>query len=252
MAEWDTPQYWDKKWSLKEQWLEEKVALDGSDGEEEFDEELLRRIAGKDVLDIGCGPGEFALRVARRARRVVCADVSTTALRLAKENLHRSKLMNVTFRLADASSLPFAENSFDVVYSRWGPASESIHTLSEAFRVLRLGGTFMEITIGERDKQNITNIFGRGQMYRVRTQVSSTKKMLLERVGFKSVVARDYLGTEVFETMQDLLVWLKSAPIVPSFEPRRDRKYLERVQKQCITERGIETPVHRVVLIGHK
>ena len=110
----------------------------------------------------------------------------------------------------------------------------------------------MEITIGERDKQNIALIFGRGQMLGVRGQVSSIKRRMLEKIGFRKIVVRDYLGTEVFRGMEDLLVRLRSAPIIPSFEVKKDRKYLQRVQKECMTERGIETPVHRVVLIGSR
>jgi hypothetical protein len=66
------------------------------------------------------------------------------------------------------------------------------------------------------------------------------------------VVTRDYLATEVFKEMPDLLARLQSAPIIPHFDPRKDRQYLGRVKNECMTDRGIETPVHRVVLIGHR
>ena len=48
------------------------------------------------------------------------------------------------------------------------------------------------------------------------------------------------------------MVRLRSAPIIPFLDVKKDRKYLQRVRKECITERGIETPVHRVVLIGSR
>ena len=110
----------------------------------------------------------------------------------------------------------------------------------------------MEITIGERDKENLARIFGRGQMLGLRRRVSLAKKEWLVRAGITRVVSRDYIGTEVFREMRDLLIRLKSAPIIPSFDPRKDRSHLKRVQRECGTDRGIETPVHRVVLIGHK
>ncbi len=252
MREEDTPEYWDKKWSLRVQRLEEHVILEGSDGEEEFDRELLRRTVRKTVLDEGCGNGEFTLRIAKKARQIKGVDISTIALDQAKKSLTENKRSNVEFRFADASSLPFPAKNFDIVYSRRGPGSDSIRTLSEAYRVLRKNGVFMEITIGERDKQNLARIFVRGQMLSVRGQVSTNKKKMLEKAGYARVVARDYLGTEIFRGMEDLLVRLRSAPIIPWFDARKDRKYLKRVQKECKTERGIETPVHRVVLIAHK
>jgi hypothetical protein len=118
--------------------------------------------------------------------------------------------------------------------------------------VLRKNGIFMQIEIGERDKQNLARIFGRGQMLHVKSQVSDIKKKMLDKVGFSKVVTRDYVGTEVFRGMLDLMVRLQSAPIIPSFDPRKDRKKLRRVQKECMTDRGIETPVHRVVLVARK
>jgi SAM-dependent methyltransferase len=251
LKETDTPEYWDKKWAFGEH-RRERVILDGSDGEEEFDRELRNRTVRKIVLDEGCGSGVFTLKIAKRASFVRGIDTSTTALRLAARNLKRSRLLNVYFRLADARHLPFPENSFDVVCSRRGPGSEGIPTLFEAYRVLKKNGVFMEITIGERDKQNIARIFGRGQMLHMRSQVSATKREMMEKAGFTRVVTRDYLATEVFKGMPDLLARLQSAPIIPSFDPRKDRVFLDRLRKECTTSRGIETPVHRVVLTGYK
>ncbi len=247
----DLKEFWDRKWAFGED-RRERCILDGSDGEAEFDLELLRDTVGKIVLDEGCGDGKFLLRVTKNARLVKGIDISTTALRQAKSSLARSKLVNVELRLAEARRLPFPDNSFDIAYSRRGPGSDSVHTLSEAHRVLRKNGKFMEITIGERDKENLARIFGRGQMLSIRGQVSDIKKSMLARAGFKRVVTRDYLATEVFKGMNDLLVRLRSAPIIPSFDPRKDRKYLKRVRRECMTDRGIETPVHRVVLIARK
>ena len=251
MREEDTKEYWDRKWTFGEG-SRESVILDGSDGEEEFDRELRRKTTGKTVLDEGCGNGRFLLRIAKNARLVKGIDISATALRQAKNNLARSKLENVEFRIADARRLPFGNHSFDIVYSRRGPGSDSVHTLSEARRVLRKKGAFMEITIGERDKQNLARVFGRGQMLKVRGQVSDIKKSMLVRAGFHRIVTRDYLGTEVFKGMSDLLVRLQSAPIIPSFDLQKDRKYLKRIEKYWMTDRGIESPVHRVVLIARK
>jgi ubiquinone/menaquinone biosynthesis C-methylase UbiE len=252
MREEDSEQYWDKTWALEVRRLRERCTLDGSDGEEEFDRELLKRTAGKTVLDEGCGSGVLTLKIARRAMSVIGIDTSTIALEQSKRNLVRSKLANVDFRRADATNLPFPDRSFDIVYSRRGPGSDSARTLAEAYRVSRKNGVFMEITIGERDKHNLARIFGRGQMLSVKGRVSERKKMMLEKARFTRAVTRDYIGTEVFRAMSDLLVRLRSAPIIPSFDPNKDRKCLAKIRKECMTDRGIETPVHRVVLIGHK
>jgi 23S rRNA (guanine745-N1)-methyltransferase len=252
VKEEDNVEYWNRKWKLREQHLRERVTLDGSDGEYEFDHEILKQVRGKKVLDMGCGPGEFSLRVGRRAKSVTGIDASRAALEFARRNLARSGLKNVAFKYANARKLPFPANSFDLVYSRRGPASDSKHNLREVLRVLRKDGTFMEITIGERDKQNLAQIFGRGQMLSFKGQVSTVKKYWLEKVGFKTSVARDYLGTEAFRSLDDLIIRLKTAPIIPEFDVDKDRNFLETVRTKCMTERGIETQVHRVVLTATK
>lgn len=251
MKETDNPEYWNKKWGFGEH-RRERVTLDGSDGEEEFDRELHGKTVRKIILDEGCGSGVFTLKIAKRARRITGIDTSTIALKLAGRNLKRNGLSNVDFRLGDARHIPFPDNSFEVVYSRRGPGSDSIRTLAEAYRVLKDGGVFMEITIGERDKQNLARIFGRGQMLHVKGQISTTKKQMMKKARFTRVVTREYLATEVFRGMSDLLVRLQSAPIIPWFDRRKDAVFFGRVKKECMTDRGVETPVHRVVLIGHK
>jgi 2-polyprenyl-3-methyl-5-hydroxy-6-metoxy-1,4-benzoquinol methylase len=107
LREEDKVEYWDRKWKLREQRLREKVILDGSDGEYEFDHEILKRARGRKVLDVGCGPGEFSLRVAGVAKSVTGFDTSQVALGFAKRNLARSDFKNVAFRHGDARKLPF-------------------------------------------------------------------------------------------------------------------------------------------------
>ena len=110
----------------------------------------------------------------------------------------------------------------------------------------------MEITIGERDKQNLAEIFGRGQMLRYKGHVWAVKRRWLETAGFRVSTARDYVGTEIFHSLNDLIIRLKTAPIIPEFDIDRDRRFLAAVRAGCMTERGIETPVHRVVLTAKK
>ncbi len=50
LREEDSKKYWDKKWALEKRGLRERCRLDGSDGEEEFDRELVIRTVGKTRL----------------------------------------------------------------------------------------------------------------------------------------------------------------------------------------------------------
>lgn len=101
------------------------------------------RWRGKDVLEIGVGLGADHERLALAGARLSGIDltqraVDHTAHRLASRHL-KSQL-----RTGDAENLPFADNSFDCVYS-WGVIHHTPNTpkaAREILRILRPGGTF--------------------------------------------------------------------------------------------------------------
>jgi SAM-dependent methyltransferase len=250
---YDNKEYWNKLRKSRDYYEEEHVTLEGKGGDTEFDGEILEAVGGKDVLDVGCGVGLFTIEIARRAKEVVGVDFSEEAVARAKRNQAAEyRLKNLRFKQADARRLPFEDAQFDVVVSRRGPATSSLETLSEACRVLREGGLLMEITIGERDKANLVKIFGRGQMYGMKEAVAASKRRMLDKTGFKEVVTVDYIATEIFETMKDLIIRLNSAPIIPGFDVEKDKRFLAIVEKTCLTPRGIETPIHRVTIVSRR
>lgn len=69
---------------------------------------------GKLVLDVGCGMGRFAELASRWGARVVGVDLSEAA-EVAAHNLADRE--SVTIFQADVFSLPFAPESFDIIYS---------------------------------------------------------------------------------------------------------------------------------------
>src|SRR5947208_1011726 len=70
-------------------------------------------LAGKVVLDVGCGMGRFAEVATRWGARVVAVDLSLAAEVAAQNLADRS----ATFFQADLFNLPFATESFDYIYS---------------------------------------------------------------------------------------------------------------------------------------
>ena len=74
----------------------------------------LESLRGKRVLDAGCGMGRFAEVCINAGAEVHAIDLST-AVEAAARNLGHHP--NVSFYQADIMNLPFADGSFDVVYS---------------------------------------------------------------------------------------------------------------------------------------
>ena len=96
-------------------------------------------IKGKKVLEIATGPGLLAKHVALAAERMVATDYSDGMIAEAKKGECPD---NLTFEVADATSLPYEDDSFDAVL-----ISNALHVmpepekaLKEIDRVLRPGG----------------------------------------------------------------------------------------------------------------
>ncbi|MHB8656534.1 MAG: class I SAM-dependent methyltransferase [Solirubrobacteraceae bacterium] len=95
------------------------------------------------ILDLGCGAGRIARRIAPHVARLVCCDSSRTLLAEARQNL--AYLPNVDFLHTSAVSLePLQEESVDLAYAQGvfsylDPAAFTA-VLVEVHRVLRPGG----------------------------------------------------------------------------------------------------------------
>jgi ubiquinone/menaquinone biosynthesis C-methylase UbiE len=254
--EFEDREIWEKLYAADENQLAtglvEHSLTEGEDGEREFDKRVLSAAKGLDVIDIGCGSGEFTLQVAVSAKTVVGIDFSERALGKALENLRSEGISNVEFRLARAKKLPFPSKKFDLAMSRRGPIADTRESLTEAYRVLRNNGQIMFQEIGERDKQNWVRVFGRGQMYPGTEKVSLALERKLAQEGFKNVKIEEFEATEYFSTIQDVLMRLENSPIIPDFDRNLDKNHVEEIEKRFMTRKGIKTNTHRVLVVANK
>jgi SAM-dependent methyltransferase len=107
----------------------------------------LRAVSGvhpRRVLEVGCGRGSLAVRIAKELQCEVIGLDASAAMVAASTSL------GVTTILGDVRDLPFTSNSFDVVMAAWmlyhvSPLDDG---LSELARVLRPGGRLVAITNG--------------------------------------------------------------------------------------------------------
>jgi len=100
------------------------------------------RFSGARLLEVGCGMGTDLLQFARGGALVTGADLTPRSVEISKERF-RLYDMPGQFVLTDAERLPFAYESFDVVYSN-GVLHHTPGTdvaVRELHRVLRPGGT---------------------------------------------------------------------------------------------------------------
>lgn len=96
---------------------------------------------GIELLDVAAGTGNVAVRAARRGARVTASDLTSRMVELGRARSEAESL-SIEWLEADAESLPFVADRFDVVTSAFGamfaPRPEIIAT--ELFRVVKPGG----------------------------------------------------------------------------------------------------------------
>ena len=99
--------------------------------------QILGDVRGKDMLELGCGGGQWSIALEAVGARPVGLDLSREQLRHA-----RNTSASVPLLVADAERLPFATNAFDIVFCDHGAMSfcDPKQTLPEIARVLRAGG----------------------------------------------------------------------------------------------------------------
>ena len=219
------------------------------DPEKIFKEKLLG-LANKNkiALDAGCGDGKFAFQIAKYFLSITGIDISKELLKIARQKQNTLQVKNVIFKLQDASKTSFSDKSFDLIFSRRGPTP-----FPEFQRLLKSGGYFIGINIGEKDCREIKEIFSRGQGF---GQWNSSRleqdKQELKEAGFEIIFAQDYFYDEYYASYDDLDLFLQGVPIFEDFDSEKDKKFLEEYVAKFKSEKGIRLPRHRVVIIAEK
>jgi SAM-dependent methyltransferase len=118
-------------------------------------EAALRRVApkpGQVVLDIGCGVGAFLRLVADRGARAFGLDASEALLEVA-----RTRLADADLRLGDMESLPYEDDTFDLVtgFNSFFFANDIVAALREAGRVAKPGARIVIQVWGRHERNDL-------------------------------------------------------------------------------------------------
>jgi SAM-dependent methyltransferase len=105
--------------------------------------QVLGDVRGRDVLEYGCGGGQWSIYLAKMGARPVGLDLSIEQLGHARRLMARAGV-HVPVVNADAERAPFADASFDVVMCDHGAMTfaDPYRTVPEVARLLRPGGVF--------------------------------------------------------------------------------------------------------------
>ncbi len=103
--------------------------------------ETLQPKSSEIILDVGCGTGNYAIKLAQRGCIVVGIDISEEMLAIARKKCQELNL-RIELLNANAESIPFADNYFDSVVSiaTFEFIRNPQKALEEMFRVVKSNG----------------------------------------------------------------------------------------------------------------
>jgi SAM-dependent methyltransferase len=126
--------------SAREAWAAEDITW-GMFGPSDSELGVLGDVAGKDVIELGCGTAYFGARLAKRGARVTGIDITPaqldTARRVSEETGIAMELIE-----GNAEDVPLPDESFDLAVSEYGASiwCDPYKWIPEAARLLRPGG----------------------------------------------------------------------------------------------------------------
>ena len=120
------------------------------------------------VLDVACGGGLVVCAFAATVAHATGIDVTPAMLDHARNLAQQRGLRNVTFDQGDVTALPYADQSFSIVVSRFTfhHFPDPLRVLREMHRVCRPGGTVMVIDVQASSDPAKADAFNRMEVLR--------------------------------------------------------------------------------------
>ncbi|ATQ66986.1 MULTISPECIES: class I SAM-dependent methyltransferase [Methylosinus] len=102
---------------------------------------------GVEALDVACGPGILACAIAHQALHVTGVDITPAMITQAQARQRAEGLTNLAWRIGDAVALPFEDDVFDLVTTRYSlhHMKDPVSVLGEMKRVCRPAGRIVVI-----------------------------------------------------------------------------------------------------------
>jgi len=162
----------------------------------------------ENILDLCCGTGDLTKIIKNYypTAFVTGVDFSDKMIEIAK-----NKVLNAKFIQADATNLPFPDNTFDAVTMGFGLRNiqNAEKAIEEIYRVLRPNGRFLHLDFGEKNflskiyDKTILSIIGlfTDNTFAYKYLINSKKTFLtpsdlikdFEKKGFELITRKDYI-----------------------------------------------------------
>lgn len=205
------------------------------------------------ILDVGCGTAHIIRELAsnRKTSEHVGLDVSKAMLKVAKENC--DGFHNVGLVLGDGLSLPFKDETFDMVITRLAEYSPQ-----EAYQTLERGGVFFECSLGPKADKEIAeffperiepeNFFFPNNLREWKQEVTEP----IEKTGFIVCDVQDYEENDYYSSEDELMDLIEVVPLVKDFDRKKDRALVKSLADKYGGNRGIRITWHYYILVARR
>jgi len=108
------------------------------------------------VLDIACGTGILTSAFAKYANSVVGIDITQSMLNEAIKKQKKENIIHIKFDLGGVESLPYEDNSFDIVFTRYSfhHFLDTKNIFDEMIRVCKVNGRIIVVDATPEDKSS--------------------------------------------------------------------------------------------------
>ena len=179
------------------------------------------RAGGAAVLEVGCGTGAFAERLAAEN-----PDATIVATDQSERFVELTAARGVEARVADVQDLPFPDDSFDVVAAMWMlfHVPDLDRGLAELRRVLRPGGLLVAVTNGNEHTADLRRDAGGEPLVTLFSSENGEEALLRhfdavrrEELATRAVFADHAAAVAYLDTLQDDTEW-----DLPAFDGPRE------------------------------
>lgn len=198
------------------------------------------------ILEVGCGSAQLWLRNIGRIPAgwdITLSDASAGMVQEASQNL-RDSTHPFRFKVADAQTLQFADDTFDAVIANHMlyHVPDRIRALSEICRVLRPGGRFYAATIGRTHMRELNDLLHRVAPF---VTVYGQAEFALENgaqeiaAWFSDVSLVRYEDGLVVTESEPLIAHILSSRAASVLTPEHIRKLISQVEHELATHGAI-------------
>lgn len=201
---------------------------------------------GAALLDYDTGGGEFLLSLNHPYNMTAATEGYSPNVRLCREKLLP---LGIDFKECSApASVPFADESFDIVINRHGSFNAG-----ELFRLLKKGGVFITEQVGEDNDRALVEMVLPGTKKPFPHMNLAEQRAVFEKAGFHIL-----RGEEAFRPIRffDVGAFVWFARVIewefPSFSVDRCFERLCAMQEEIERTGRVEGTVHRYLIAAEK